>query len=95
MYLSIKIVFSFLHQSALGVLQSPIYLAEQPRTDAAGIECIVVTRRVDAVAQETAARGYTPRFICESAGTQAEDAAAMMRCYQEYMKQFSAIDKKV
>lgn len=51
--------------------------------------------KFDAVAQETAARGYTPRFICESAGTQAEDAAAMMRCYQEYMKQFSAIDKKV
>ncbi len=41
----------------------------------------------DAVAQETAARGYTPRFICESAGTQAEDAASMMRCYQKYMKQ--------
>ena len=41
----------------------------------------------DAVAQETAARGYTPRFICESAGTQAEDAVAMMRCYQKYMKQ--------
>ena len=35
---------------------------------------------------ETAARGYTPRFICESAGTQAEDAAQMLRCYQEYMK---------
>lgn len=41
----------------------------------------------DAVAQETVARGYTPRFICESAGTQAEDAVAMMRCYQKYMKQ--------
>lgn len=40
----------------------------------------------DAVAQETAARGYTPRFICESAGTQAEDAVSMMRCYQKYMK---------
>lgn len=40
----------------------------------------------DAVAAETAARGYTPRFICESAGTQAEDAAQMLRCYQEYMK---------
>ena len=49
----------------------------------------------DAVAQETAARGYTPRFICESAGTQAEDAAAMLRCYQEYMNQHRAIDKKV
>ena len=34
------------------------------------------------VAAETAARGYTPTFICESAGTQAEDALAMKRCYQ-------------
>ena len=39
------------------------------------------------VAMETAARGYTPRFICESAGTQAEDAAAMMSIYHKYMKQ--------
>ena len=30
------------------------------------------------VAQETAARGYAPTFICESAGTQAEDARMMM-----------------
>ena len=34
------------------------------------------------VAEETAARGYTPTFICESAGTQAEDALSMKRCYQ-------------
>ena len=34
------------------------------------------------VAAETAVRGYTPTFICESAGTQAEDALAMKRCYQ-------------
>lgn len=33
------------------------------------------------VAQETASRGYTPVFICESAGTQAEDALAMKTCY--------------
>ena len=39
------------------------------------------------VAMETAARGYTPRFICESAGTQAEDAVTMMHCYQNYMKE--------
>ncbi len=39
----------------------------------------------DAVAAETAARGYAPRFICESSGTQAEDAVQMMRCYQKYM----------
>lgn len=41
------------------------------------------------IAMETAARDYTPRFICESAGTQAEDAAAMMSTYQKYMKQTS------
>ena len=35
------------------------------------------------VAQEAAARGYTPTFICESAGTQAEDAAAMMQIFQK------------
>ena len=34
------------------------------------------------VAAETAVRGYTPTFICESAGTQAEDALSMKRCYQ-------------
>lgn len=39
------------------------------------------------VAMEAAARGYTPRFICESAGTQAEDAAVMMSAYQKYMKE--------
>lgn len=35
------------------------------------------------VAQETAARGYTPVFICESAGTQAEDAVTMMELYEK------------
>lgn len=35
------------------------------------------------VAQETAARGYAPTFICESAGTQAEDAVTMMECYKK------------
>lgn len=39
------------------------------------------------IAAEIAARGYTPRFICESAGTQAEDAVTMMHIYQNYMKQ--------
>lgn len=39
------------------------------------------------IAAETATRGYTPRFICESAGTQAEDAVTMMHIYQNYMKQ--------
>ncbi len=37
------------------------------------------------VAEETAARGYTPVFICESAGTQAEDAMKMQRIYQEQL----------
>lgn len=35
------------------------------------------------VAQEAAARGYTPTFICESAGTQAEDALTMMQILQK------------
>ena len=35
------------------------------------------------VAQETAARGYAPTFICESAGTQAEDARMMMELYKK------------
>ena len=35
------------------------------------------------VAQETAARGYAPTFICESAGTQAEDARMMMDLYKK------------
>lgn len=43
--------------------------------------------RLEPIAAETAARGYTPRFICESAGTQAEDAVTMMHIYQNYMKQ--------
>ena len=37
------------------------------------------------VAQEAAARGYTPTFICESAGTQAEDAVTMMELYKKEM----------
>lgn len=39
------------------------------------------------VAIEVVARSYTPRFICESAGTQAEDAATMMSIYHKYMRQ--------
>ena len=31
-----------------------------------------------------AQRGYHPTFICESAGTQTEDAAAMQAAYREY-----------
>lgn len=33
------------------------------------------------VAEETVVRGYAPTFICESAGTQAEDALAMKQCF--------------
>ncbi len=34
------------------------------------------------LAGEVARRGWSPTFICESAGTQAEDAAEMQRIYQ-------------
>lgn len=36
------------------------------------------------LAAEVARRGWGPTFICESAGTQAEDALTMKRMYQEY-----------
>ena len=35
------------------------------------------------LAAEIARRGWSPTFICESAGTQAEDALAMNKIYQE------------
>ena len=38
------------------------------------------------LAAEIARRGWSPVFICESAGTQAEDALEMKRIYQEYLK---------
>ena len=38
------------------------------------------------LAAEVAARGWCPTFICESAGTQAEDAAVMKRIYLENLK---------
>ena len=34
---------------------------------------------------EVARRGWSPTFICESAGTQAEDALTMKRIYQSYL----------
>ena len=37
------------------------------------------------LAQAVAARGWSPTFICESAGTQAEDAVTMKRIYQSYL----------
>jgi len=35
------------------------------------------------LAAEIARRGWSPTFICESAGTQAEDALEMKKIYQE------------
>ena len=37
------------------------------------------------LAREIARRGWSPTFICESAGTQAEDALEMRRIYQEFL----------
>ena len=37
------------------------------------------------LAREVARRGWSPTFICESAGTQAEDALEMQRIYQSYL----------
>ena len=37
------------------------------------------------LAEEVARRGWSPTFICESAGTQAEDALEMQRIYQSYL----------
>ena len=34
-----------------------------------------------------AKRGYSPVFICESAGTQTEDALKMKQCYLSYLKE--------
>ena len=36
------------------------------------------------LARAVARRGWSPTFICESAGTQAEDALAMKKIYQEF-----------
>ena len=38
------------------------------------------------LAAEVARRGWSPTFICESAGTQAEDALTMKRIYLEHLK---------
>lgn len=42
------------------------------------------------VAQELAARNYTPILICESAGTQTEDALQMQACYQQEKERLTA-----
>lgn len=41
------------------------------------------------LAQELARRGWTPTVICESAGTQAEDALAMKRMYEQTIRETS------
>lgn len=41
------------------------------------------------VAEITAKRNISPAFICESAGTQAEDAAEMKKIYMQYIKGLS------
>ena len=38
------------------------------------------------LAQAVARRGWSPTFICESAGTQAQDAVTMKRIYKEALK---------
>ena len=38
------------------------------------------------LAAEVASRGWSPTFICESAGTQAEDALEMKRVYQSFQR---------
>jgi deoxyribonuclease-4 len=39
------------------------------------------------LAAQVARRGWSPTFICESAGTQAEDALTMKRVYEEFARQ--------
>ena len=41
------------------------------------------------LACEVARRGWSPTFICESAGTQAEDAKTMKQIYQAYQKEYT------
>ena len=40
------------------------------------------------LAREIARRGWAPTFICESAGTQAEDALEMKQIYQNFLLEF-------
>ena len=42
------------------------------------------------LAQAVARRGWSPTFICESAGTQAEDALAMKKTYQEFLSKLNS-----
>lgn len=45
------------------------------------------------LAAAVARRGWSPTFICESAGTQAEDAQTMKKIYQDFEKEFGQIEK--
>ena len=46
---------------------------------------LVLDRGMDPAARQVALRGWSPTFICESAGTQARDAREMKRIYQEFL----------
>ncbi len=46
------------------------------------------------LAQEVARRGWGPTFICESAGTQAEDALEMKRVYQQFETRYEIGDRR-
>ena len=41
------------------------------------------------LARVLAERGYQPVIICESAGTQAEDALAMQHIYQDALEKYA------
>lgn len=42
------------------------------------------------LAEQVAIKGLTPTFICESRGTQAEDAVIMKKIYSKYLKKIKA-----
>ena len=39
------------------------------------------------LARQVAHRGWSPTFICESAGTQAQDAVAMQTIYRRFLEE--------
>ena len=47
--------------------------------------CTPTYTHEEMVRRALARRGWSPTFICESAGTQAEDALEMQRIYQSYL----------
>ena len=71
--------------SAIGAVSWGVYLLAEPLgSDAA--RCFVATIVVSSLAELLARRQLAPRIICESAGTQAEDAAAMKQEYLQFLK---------